>query len=95
MHFHIIQKWQTNQVFSCSVHFLVRKIGINSEKCIEYDLVATVRSINPNVGTLKELSDLPDVNINTGTQSINSERASLSFYIKECDVIKWAKTCIC
>ena len=31
-HFGIIQKWQTLSIFVC----LVKKIGINSEKCIEY-----------------------------------------------------------
>ena len=32
-------EWYENgglQVFSCFVRFLVKKIGINSEKCIEY-----------------------------------------------------------
>ena len=38
--------------------------------------VATVRSINHNVGGPKRVK-LLDVNINTGAQSINSERASL------------------
>ena len=36
--------------------------------------VATVRSLNHNVGALRP--ELPDVNINTSAQSINTERAS-------------------
>ena len=39
-------------------------------------LVAAVRLINHNVGTLR--AELPDVSINTGVQSINTERASLN-----------------
>ena len=46
--------------------FSPKKNDINSDKYI-----ATVRSINHNVGTLKELQ-LSDVNINTGAQSINT-----------------------
>ena len=37
--------------------------------------VTTVRSINNNNGRPKR-AELPDVNINTGTQSINTKRAS-------------------
>ena len=47
------------RLFSCFARFLVRKIGINSEKCIEYGK--------------QWQSELPDVNINTSAQSINTE----------------------
>ena len=33
--FRIIRKWRTSSIF-VSVRFLVKKIDINSEKCIEY-----------------------------------------------------------
>ena len=56
------------------VRFLVQKNGINSEKCIELWQVATFRLIKPQCGRPKR-AELPGVNINTGTQSINSERA--------------------
>ena len=52
-----------DRVFSCFVRFLVKQIGINSQKCIEY---------KPQRGRL-ERAELPDVNINTGAQSINTE----------------------
>ena len=44
------------RVFLCFVRFLVKQIGINSENCIWICQVATVKSINHNVGALKELS---------------------------------------
>ena len=68
-HFRIIQLKMAGfvlWVFSWFVRFLLKKNDINSDKYI-----ATVRSINHNVGTLKELQ-LSDVNINTGAQSINT-----------------------
>ena len=46
-------------------HFLVKQDDINSEKCIEYGKWRSKRA------------QLPDVNINTGVQSINIERGSL------------------
>ena len=48
-------------MFSCFVRFLVKKIDINSEKCIEYD-------DRPQRGL--------DVHVNTGAQSINTESLS-------------------
>ena len=54
----------------------MKKIDINSEKCIEYGNLAAVRLINHNVGALR--TELLDVNINTGVQSINTERTSLA-----------------
>ena len=41
---------------SACIHVCMKFFCINSEKCIEYGIVATVRSINHNVGALKELS---------------------------------------
>ena len=53
-------------------------VGINSEKC----QVVTVRSIN-QCGHPKR-AELPDVNINTGMQSINTERAILTVLLSVC-----------
>ena len=47
--------------------------------------VATVRSINHNVGTLKR-TELPDITINTGAQSINTE----NFFRDNC-CLTWQK----
>ena len=52
-------------MFSCFVRFLVKKIDINSEKCIEYD-------DKPQRGHPKR-AELLDVHVNTGAQSINTE----------------------
>ena len=35
-HFHIIQKWWTSKYSPVFVRFLVKEIGINSEKYVEY-----------------------------------------------------------
>ena len=59
------------------VRFLVKKeFGINSEKCIEHGISSDSQIDKPQPGRPKR-AELPDVNINTGAQSINTERASL------------------
>ena len=59
------------------VHFLVKKeFVINSEKCIEHGISSDSQIDKPQRGRPKRAA-LPDVNINTGAQSINTKRASL------------------
>ena len=62
----------------------MNKTGRNSEKLL--DMASSNSQIaNPRSGRPKR-AELPDVNINTGAQSINTERASLSlssFFIPE------------
>ena len=59
------------------VHFLVKQIAINSEKCIEYRASSGSQIDKPQCGCSKR-AELLDVNINTDAQSINTEKASLS-----------------
>ena len=55
------------------VRFLVKKIDINSEKC----MASSDSQIDkPQRGHPKR-AELPGMNINTGAQSINTEKASL------------------
>ena len=63
-------------IFVCFFpHFLLKKIGINSEKCL--NMASSDSQTNkPQCGCPKR-AELMDVNINTGAQSINTERASL------------------
>ena len=59
--------------YFCDVHFLIKQIGRNSENCIEH-----VDSwIDKPCGCPKR-AVLPDVHINKGAQSINTERASFN-----------------
>ena len=77
-HFRILRKWRT-WVFSCFVHFLVKTVDINSEKCIGYMASSDSQIDKPQHGRPKRV-ELPDVNINTGAQSINTERTSLKLF---------------
>ena len=55
----------------------MKKIGINSGKCINFNMASSDSQINkPQRGRPKR-AELLDVNINTGVQSINTERASV------------------
>ena len=58
--------------------FLVKKNGIKSESVL--NIASSDSQIDkPQCGHPKR-AELPDVNINTGAQSINTERASLIFW---------------
>ena len=71
-HFCIVWKWWTPSIFVFCL-FPPEKIDTNSEKCIEYGKYCSDRQINkPQCGHPKR-AELPDVNINTGVQSINTE----------------------
>ena len=74
-HFHIIRNGRL-RVFSCFVRFLVKNIGVNSEKRIVYGVSSGSQIDKPQRGRPKRAKQ-PDVDINTGAQSINTERASL------------------
>ena len=52
-----------------------QKSGINSEKCIKYANSKSTQIDKPQRGRPKR-AELLDVNINTGMQSINTERAN-------------------
>ena len=54
--------------FLCFVHFLVKQIGRNSENCIEH-----VDSWIDKPRGCPKRAVLPDVHINKGAQSINTE----------------------
>ena len=73
----VVIKWlPTNgglRVFSYFVCFHVKEIDINYEKCIEYGKYSDSQIDKPQRGCPKR-AELPDVNINTGAQSINIER---------------------
>ena len=54
-----------------------KEIVENVEKCIDQNMASSDSKIDkPQRGRPKR-AELPDVNINTGAQSINTERASL------------------
>ena len=50
-----------------------KKSGTNSEKSIEYGKYSNSQIDKPQRGRPKR-AELPDVNINTGAQSINTEK---------------------
>ena len=63
-----------------SVFLWKKNTSINSEKCIKYHMASSKSQIDkPQPGCPKR-AELPDVNINTGAQSINTERASSISY---------------
>ena len=53
----------------------MKEIGINSEKCIEYGKYSNSQTDKPQRGRPKR-AELPDVNINTGAQSIHIAEAT-------------------
>ena len=63
------------RVFSCFVRFLVKENGINSATCLEHG--SSDSQIDKPQRRRPKRAELPDVNINTGAQSINTDRASL------------------
>ena len=73
----LIRKWRLWSIF-VFCPFYCEKNWHKLRKLFWIWQVATVRSINHNVGCPKR-AELPDVNINTGPQSINTERGSLKW----------------
>ena len=59
--------------YFCVVHFLIKQIGRNSENCIEH-----VDSWIDKPRGCPKRAVLPDVHINKGAQSINTERSSFN-----------------
>ena len=60
------------------VRFLVKKVGINPENVL--NMTSSDSQIDkPQRGRPKR-AELPDVNINTGAQSINTERGTITMY---------------
>ena len=64
--------------FSCFLRFLVKIIDINQESVL--NMASSDSQVDkPQRGRPKR-AEVPDLNINTGAQSINTERASLRLY---------------
>ena len=63
------------RVFSFLVHFLVKKFYGETQKSVLNMASSDIHIDEPQLGHPKR-AELPDININTGAQSINTERAS-------------------
>ena len=69
--------YRTYGRFACFVRFLVKQIGIKTHKSVLNMASSDSQIDKPQRGCPKR-AELPDVNINTGAQSINTERAYLT-----------------
>ena len=64
------------RVFSCFVLFLVKRSGTNLKKSV-LNMASSDSQIDKPQRRRAKRAELPDVNMNTGAQSINTEKASL------------------
>ena len=65
------------RVFSCFVHFLMKKLTLAPKSVL--NMSSSNSQIDKPQRGYPKRAELPDVNINTGVQSINAERASLKY----------------